>query len=75
VPLLPPGDVETLAAFLIGTQMDGQPLHSSARALQNRIRERFTVATMVNAVMAFYADLAALGRSVAADGRLAVAAE
>ena len=70
IPLLPPGDVEALATFLIGTRADDQALQQSALALQQRVRERFTVPSMASSVMAFYRDLAGLQAAMNPDGRL-----
>jgi glycosyltransferase involved in cell wall biosynthesis len=75
LPLLPAGDAEALAAFLIETQVDDQPLTKSATALQQRIRERFTVTAMADGVMSFYRDVAALQAASNTDTRLALAAE
>lgn len=74
-PMLPPGDVEGLAAFLIETLADQSALKLQANVLQERIRAHFTVATMADSVLDFYSDVAALADAGARGERLALAAD
>jgi glycosyltransferase involved in cell wall biosynthesis len=74
-PMLPPGDANGLATFLIETLADPAALQQHTKALQDRIKARFTVAAMTESVLGFYTDINVLAGADTRFGRLALAAE